>query len=556
MTASKPLPVRPSLESLRKQSKKLARDVAAGDAAAIERARAHLPRVDLPLTQRNAQFVIAREYGYAGWQDLAAEVKTRLGDGLESAAQQAERLIHDNDVQRLQQLLTECPALLSWHREALDGASLLEFATGAYGDSFDPVREEHFTRASCAELLIDAGAVVMPSVCEGLLRSRARGLLDLFRRKGLLPRALRFFAALGDLDGVRSAVDESGSNLADVTEAFAIACNFEHKAIASLLLSRAVALDPELGAHVDGSVGRQAFATYFIDNVVRPAAEVGLWKAFVMEQVRRAVYSWSGGETSLRNRRGETDLAAFVRFLRHEPWLLGEAFVEFQKEIVERATLIGRGEVINALFDLNPAIRRRQPPPSSRAIEIAFTYANTHVIPVVARIWPLPDDLPHAAGVGDLGRVKRWFDEAGAPALGDVEQHYPSSPYMPKSRVEEYARQWADPGAQRVLDAALAWSVINGHLDVADFLLAHGANINTRWSSHEPASILHELVWHRNYEAMQFLIDRGIDMTIKDYRWDATAHGWALHAAKDEKLAQWLEDAERQRELRRSFPPS
>jgi len=34
-------------------------------------------------------------------------------------------------------------------------------------------------------------------------------------------------------------------------------------------------------------------------------------------------------------------------------------------------------------------------------------------------------------------------------------------------------------------------------------------------------------VWHKNYEAMQFLIDRGIDMTIRDYRWEASAVGWA-----------------------------
>src|SRR5262249_44038975 len=162
------------------------------------------------------------------------------------------------------------------------------------------------------------------------------------------------------------------------------------------------------------------------------------------------------------------------------------------------------------LLDLHPAIERRQPPPPSQAIEFALTYAKTHLLPLLTRIWPLPDDLPHAAGLGNLSRVTQWFDESGAPALGDVE-HYPRSPYMPRGRVEEYARQWGQPGVQRVLDSALAWSVINRHLDVAAFLLQHGADINTTWSSHEPASILHELVFHGNYESMQFLIDHGID---------------------------------------------
>src|SRR4029078_6675699 len=138
----------------------------------------------------------------------------------------ARRVIHDNDVEALKRLLVEYPALLSWHDDA-DDSGLLGFATGSYGDSFDPFAEEHFTRASCAELLIDAGAVVMPAVCEGLLRSHARGLLQLFRRKGLLPRTLTLLAALGDIDAVRTALHEDGNNLAVVTEAFRDACGFK-----------------------------------------------------------------------------------------------------------------------------------------------------------------------------------------------------------------------------------------------------------------------------------------------------------------------------------------
>src|SRR5215469_6495117 len=157
MTVSKSLPARPSLESLRKQAKKLARDISAGDAGAIARARAHLPNVPISLTQRNAQLVIAREYGYAGWQNLTAEVKRRLGRGLEWAAEQAQRIIHDNDVEQLEHLLVEYPGLLSWHSDRLGASeSLLGFATDSYGDSFDAYRETHFCRADCAELLIDA----------------------------------------------------------------------------------------------------------------------------------------------------------------------------------------------------------------------------------------------------------------------------------------------------------------------------------------------------------------------------------------------------------------
>ncbi len=543
MTTSKSLPHRPSLESLRKQAKKLARDIDAGDKDAIARAQLQLPNIELPLTQRNAQLVIAREYGYAGWQDLTAEVSKRLGKGLDWAVTQSRHVIHDNDVERLKQLLAEYPLLLSWHGDSAEHG-LLGIATSSYGDSFNSSNEQHFTRVDCAEALIDAGAVVMSSVCEEMLSSRARGLLQLFQRKGLLPRTLKFFAALGDIDAVRTALDENVNDLPAVTEAFTSACSFEHESIASLLLDEVIAHDPELGALIDRSVGRLAFARYFIDNRPGHATELGLWKAFVMEHVKRAVYSWSGSETSLKDRRGDSDLPAFVELLQRESWLLGEDFVEFQTEIIQRAALQGRGEFITALLDLNPAILRCQPPPRSQAIEFAFTYANTDVIQILTRIWPVPDDLPHAAGMGNLSRVKEWFDDSGAPALGKIENHYPSSPYMPEGRVAEYSRQWGPLSPQRVLDVALAWSIINSHLDVADFLLQHGADINTTWSSHEPASILHELVWHRNYEAMQFLIDRGIDMTIKDHRWNSTAQGWARYAANDEKMAQWLEEAE------------
>src|ERR1051326_1365625 len=181
MTTSE-LSARPSLESLRKQAKKLARLIAAGDADAIRRAHAQLPHAQLPLSQRDAQLVLAREYGFPGWQDLVKEVNQRLGKGLAWAASQARHIIHNNNVEGLRQLLAEYPALLSWQTEQ-DPGGLLGMATGSFGDAGDSFREERFTRRACAEILLDAGAVVPPSVCDGLIQSRARGLIDLFQRR-------------------------------------------------------------------------------------------------------------------------------------------------------------------------------------------------------------------------------------------------------------------------------------------------------------------------------------------------------------------------------------
>ena len=528
------LPARPSLDSLRKQAKKLARDIIARDADAIARARAQLPQAHLPLSQRDAQLVLAREYGFPGWQDLLKDVEHRLGRGLEGAASEARRIIHDNDVEGLRQLLAEYPALLSWRADENDGG-LLGMATGSYGDSLDTISEEHFTRLACAELLLDAGAVVALSVCEGLIRSRARGLIDLFHRRGLFPRSLKFFASLGDIDGVRARLDTNSDDLGAVNEAFMYACHLQHANAAELLLDRSITLDAEMGRRLNDGPGRSAFIQFFIVNKpdVHNPAPFDLWQAFVKQQIDHAMR--------------DGDLKSFLDGLRREPWVLSDACVEFQARLIEVGVLNDRAALINALFDLDPALLHLRVPPQSSAIEFAFTYAKAHLLPMLLRVWPLPDDLPHAAGKGDLERVKRWFDAAGKPALGDLTNHFPWNTSKYRGDLQTWFGR-SEPNVQRTLDTALAWAVLNSHFDVAGFLLVHGADINTNWCSHEPASILHELVWYKNYEAMQFLIDRGIDMTIRDYRWNATAEGWARHAAKDDKMAQWLRDAQQRRE--------
>src|SRR5262249_17844315 len=150
---------------------------------------------------------------------------------------------------------------------------------------------------------------------------------------------------------------ENATDPTTVNEAFIDACRFHHEAIASLLLDRAIDLDPELGKHVDDNVGRAAFIQEFIEKTPVDrghSTALGPWKTFVMGRVRNALH--------------DGDLPLFVDGLRRDPWLLGEDYIDFQRILIENAAVIGRPQFIAMLFDLHPAILRRQPPPRSQAI--------------------------------------------------------------------------------------------------------------------------------------------------------------------------------------------
>ena len=323
MSAVRDLPARPSLNSLRKQAKKIARAAAAGNGEAIARVRAQLPRASLPLSNRNAQFVIAREYGFAGWPDLTAEVQKRLGRALEWAASQASIAIHDEDHERLRTLLAEYPALVSWRSDS--GQTLLADTTSYAIDSSEPERERIYNRPVAAEILIDAGATVDRSTWEHVIRTGAAGMLHLLARKNALPRILPVLAALGDDEAVGARVDESSARDDDtdrpdgrivIGRALINACRFRHVAIASSLLKRAIALDPDLGRRIDRWQGPQPFVEFLIQHPASAAeweVELTPWEAFAFRQLTSALDT--------------NDMPAFRQWLQDEPYVLQPPFV-------------------------------------------------------------------------------------------------------------------------------------------------------------------------------------------------------------------------------------
>jgi hypothetical protein len=70
------LPGRPSLDQLRRQARELLRAAAAGEPSALTRIRAVSERTSLAA----AQLAVAREYGFASWPALHAQVERRLAE--------------------------------------------------------------------------------------------------------------------------------------------------------------------------------------------------------------------------------------------------------------------------------------------------------------------------------------------------------------------------------------------------------------------------------------------------------------------------------------------
>lgn len=178
---SRSLPPRPSLEQQKKRAKELLKALRAGDAEARERVRRHLPDKQR-ITLADAQFAIAREYGFESWAKLKTHIE-RAGVA-EPVLEKFRHAFGARDAEAVRGLFERYPAA----REMID-APLFPFDAPALvhvagtGDlalievllefGADPNRRSdwwaggfhalHAARGAVADRLLEAGAV--PDAC-------------------------------------------------------------------------------------------------------------------------------------------------------------------------------------------------------------------------------------------------------------------------------------------------------------------------------------------------------------------------------------------------------
>ena len=113
------LPSRPNLEQQKKLAKDLIDAFRAGDAEAVARFRAELPdKKTVGLAE--AQYVLAREYGFSSWRDLKQHIESIATNQL-PLVERFKKAVHARDADALRRLAPERDALRAIINEPLFG---------------------------------------------------------------------------------------------------------------------------------------------------------------------------------------------------------------------------------------------------------------------------------------------------------------------------------------------------------------------------------------------------------------------------------------------------
>ena len=444
---------------------------------------------------------------------------------------QAENCIARKDASALNQLLTEHPELVTFPNPD-DRSQTLLHHTLSYAN-FVGDKPEFWSTLECAETLINHGAQVEASFCTRAIHTADVPMVDMIHLHGKLPPCLRTSATIGKVREIKTWFNQGelkpdaappadwssdkydplhGQMITDellLADAFRYACRLGRKCAAGFLLEKAMVIDAKFAGQI-GGWGKKEFLDYMIvhrGSVCVPGSTT-IWELAQVVKMMQAVE--------------EDNLEDFQQVLRDEPSLLSQRHLRRQIDFLELAAYSDGYKFAKALLDAGACVADVDPRPESNAMVYAIDYGNRQMIELLWNLWQPAENLPTAAGIGNTKKVRSFFDNQGK-----LKQH--AALVYPEGEGIE--------ASDRVLVRALALACMNEHLEIATYLVDRGADINGEWSLHEPATILHHIAFTGKLKVVQFLVERGADLSIRDLRYDSDALGWASYNGQKKVVA-------------------
>ena len=433
---------------------------------------------------------------------------------------QAVSFIEQKDSKSLNQLLEKYSDLLHYSESDASDQPLIHH-TLSYAN-FSGDEPGSWSTPECADVLKKKGAVIDAEFCLRALSTADFPMVEWLNQENELSECLRVVAALGQTkelkkwllsedarmntapptNWLRSTSDplhhvwkDHNGEVTDewlIADALRYAIRFGHKSTSGFLLEQLAEIDQELSQRIEGK-DKTNFLAYMIQHRSQISMNdtLPIWEMYQLIQAEVAVVNG--------------DMNLFQSVVEETPSLLSQQFMRQQIALLELAAYSDGYLFAKLLLNSGAYIGQTSPRPDSKALVYAIEYGNREMVELLKDLWKPPYDLPTLAGLGDLSAVKTYLD------------HH----------------------IDKDLAGGLALACMNQHQEVAGYLIDLGADINAEWSLHEPATILHHLAFFGKLEMVKFLIERGADPTIEDFRYQSDALGWAKYNNQD-KVAAYL----------------
>lgn len=195
----------------------------------------------------------------------------------------------------------------------------------------------------------------------------------------------------------------------------------------------------------------------------------------------------------------------------HEP-LVAAAGVD---NVAAVAYLLDRGAAIDGTGGWSP-------------LEEALYWHGRRVADLLLRRGASIRNLRIAAGLGRTDVMRTFFNADGSLRSEAGRVDWPWEERSPRFASFRQDRQG-------IIDNALVYAAMHGHLDAAKFLLDQGARINTIPGGFDySGSALHYAAFNGQRAMVDFLLARGADTTLQDTKIGQTPASWADHAKQHE----------------------
>ncbi len=155
----------------------------------------------------------------------------------------------------------------------------------------------------------------------------------------------------------------------------------------------------------------------------------------------------------------------------------------------------------------------------------ALFYGCRDTADLLADVATVPGTLRVAAGIGRPDLISACFNADGsltAAARGSRTFYRPH---------DEFPEWHTEDCQQEVIDEAFVYACVNGRLPVLALLLDRGANVNARPYF---ATGLHHAAWNGHREVVDFLMDHGADCAVMDSHYGGEPWGWAFFGGHPE----------------------